>query len=201
MKKIIFLLLSIFMLSCIGVCFAKNAKRKLNKPVFVASNKDSCLYDIKATDNYDSIFSYAVDGKFNEWGNITLELHSTLPNDSIIDKIAFGSLYIDEKYVFHRKGYEDSDTLYGRRINLRNYGLDTQIMLNNEGPALKIFGKKYGKSVSILTPAKKVLAEKDINDGVTELKLPQTPEYVYVDIKCEAQDDMEKHFVFKYPIR
>ena len=189
------------MLSCIGVCFAKNAKRKLNKPVFVASNKDSCLYDIKATDNYDSIFSYAVDGQFNEWGNITLELHSTLPNDSIIDKIAFGSLYIDEKYVFHRKGYEDSDTLYGRRINLRNYGLDTQIMLNNEGSALKIFGKKYGKSVSILTPAKKVLAEKEISDGVTELKLPQTPEYVYVDIKCEAQDDMEKHFVFKYPMR
>lgn len=201
MKKITFLLLSIFMLSCIGVCFAKNAKRKLNKPVFVASNKDSCLYDIKATDNYDSIFSYSVDGKFNEWGNITLELHSTLPDDSIIDKIAFGSLYIDEKYVFHRKGYEDSDTLYGRRINLRNYGLDTQIMLNNEGSALKIFGKKYGKSVSILTPAKKVLAEKEISEGVTELKLPQTPEYVYVDIKCEAQDNMEKHFVFKYPMR
>ena len=55
------------------------------------------------------IYSYSVDGKFNEWGNITLELHSTLPDDSIIDKIAFGSLYIDEKYVFHRKGYEDSD--------------------------------------------------------------------------------------------
>lgn len=201
MKKITFLLLSIFMLSCIGVCFAKNAKRKLNKPVFVASNKDSCLYDIKATDNYDSIYSYSVDGKFNEWGNITLELHSTLPDDSIIDKIAFGSLYIDEKYVFHRKGYEDSDTLYGRRINLRNYGLDTQIMLNNEGSALKIFGKKYGKSVSILTPTKKVLAKKEISEGVTELKLPQTPEYVYVDIKCETQDNMEKHFVFKYPIR
>ena len=74
-------------------------------------------------------------------------------------------------------------------------------MLNNEGPTLKIFGKKYGKSVSILTPAKKFLAEKDISDGVTELKLPQTPEYVYVDIKCEAQDNMEKHFVFKYPMR
>ena len=201
MKKIIFLLLSIFMFSCIAACFAKNAKRKLNKPVFVASDKDSCLYDIKATDNYDSLFSYSIDGQMDEWGEITLELHSTLPNDNRVEKMGFGSLYIDEKYVFHRKGYEDSDTLYGRRINLRNYGLDTQIMLNNEGPALKIFGKKYGKSVSILTPAKKVLAEKDISEGVTELKLPQTPEYVYVDIKCEAQDNMEKHFVFKYPMR
>ena len=201
MKKIAFLLLSVFLISSIGVCFAKNAKRKLNKPVFVAgdSDKDSSIYKIKAMDNYDNTFFYSYNRILNEWGNVIVEYHTTNPKDSIIDKVGYGGVF-DEKFVFSHIGYEDSDTLFGRRIEL-HYGLNTQIMLNNEGSVLKIFGKKYGKSVSILTPAKKVIAEKDINNGVTEFNLPQTPEYVYVDIKCEEADNIAKHFIFKYPMR
>ena len=62
MKKYIFLLTTFFALSCIVYCLAgnSNANRKLKKPVFIASNEASKIYDIKATDNYDSIFYYLI---------------------------------------------------------------------------------------------------------------------------------------------
>ena len=82
MKKNIFLLTTFFALSCIVYCLAgnSNANRKLKKPVFIASNEASKIYDIKATDNYDSIFSYQMEMVQNELGDVTVKLHDVDTN-------------------------------------------------------------------------------------------------------------------------
>jgi len=98
--------------------------------------------------------------------------------------------------VFHKKGFEDTDTLYAWRVQL-NYGMENEIMLNNVGTSLKIFGKNYGNSVSVSTSDDKIIAEKTITDGVTEISIPKGVEYLNVDIKY----DERKHFHFKYPVR
>ena len=63
MKKHIFLLTTFFAFSFMVYCLANNsnANRKLKKPVFIASNEESKIYNIKATDNYDSVFSYKME--------------------------------------------------------------------------------------------------------------------------------------------
>ena len=130
MRKRIYFLTALFAFSCVVYCFAEcsSANRKLKKPVFIASNDGSKIYDIKATDNYDSIFSYQMD---------------------------------------------------------------------NVGTTLKIFGKNYGKNVSVSTSDGIIVSEKAITDGVTEISIPKGVEYLNVDIKYDEQ----KHFHFKYPVR
>ena len=198
MKKITFLLTALIAFSCVVYCLAENsnANRKLKKPVFIASNEASKIYDIKATDNYDSIFSYKMEMVQNELGDVTVELHGIDTNGKErIDSVSYAGVYV-EKYVFHKKGYEDTDTLYAWRVQLL-YGIENEIMLNNEGTTLKIFGKKYGKNVSVSTIDDKIIAEKAITNGVTEIRIPTGVEYLNVDIKYDEQ----KHYLFRYPVR
>ena len=149
MKKSIYLLTALFAFSCVIYCFAErsSANRKLKKPVFIVSNEGSKLYDIKATDNYDSVFSYHMEMVQNEMGDVRVELHDVGTNGKeLVDSTSYAGVFV-EKFVFHRKGYEDTDTLYAWRVRLL-YGMENEIMLNNVGTTLKIFGKNYGKSVS-----------------------------------------------------
>ena len=198
MKRIIILLTTLFAFSCFVYCLAEssNAKRKLKRPVFIESNEESKIYDIKATDNYDSIFSYSLEMVQDEMGDVTMELHDVNTNGKErVDSASYAGVYV-EKYVFHKKGYEDSDTLYAWRVQLL-LGMENEIMLNNEGTTLKIFGKDYGKSVSVSTSDDKIIAEKAISNGVTEICIPTKVEYLNVDIKYDEQ----KHYLFKYPVR
>jgi hypothetical protein len=198
MKKITFLLTALIAFSCVVYCLAanSNANRKLKKPVFIASNEDSKLYDIKATDNYDSIFSYQMEMVQNDMGGVKVELHDVGTNGKeLVDSTSYAGVFV-EKFVFHRKGYEDTDTLYAWRVQLL-YGMENEIMLNNVGTTLKIFGKNYGKSVSVSTSDGIIASEKAITNGVTEISIPTEAEYLNVDIKYDEQ----KHFLFKYPVR
>ena len=198
MKRITFLLTTLFAFSCFVYCLSENsnAKRKLKRPVFIASIEESKIYDIKATDNYDSIFSYQMEMVQDEMGDVTGVLHYVNTNGKArVDSTSYAGVYV-EKYVFHKKGYEDSDTLYAWRVRLL-LGMENEIMLNNEGTTLKIFGKNYGKSVSISTSDDKIIAEKPIMNGVTEIRIPTEVEYLNVDIKYDEQ----KHYLFKYPVR
>ena len=198
MKKITFLLTALIAFSCVVYCLAENsnANRKLKKPVFIASNEASKIYDIKATDNYDSIFSYKMEMVQNELGDVTVELHGIDTNGKErIDSVSYAGVYV-EKYVFHKKGYEDTDTLYAWRVQLL-YGIENEIMLNNEGTTLKIFGKNYGKNVSVSTSDGIIISEKAITNGVTEISIPTGVEYLNVDIKYDEQ----KHYLFRYPVR
>ena len=198
MKKITFLLTALIAFSCVVYCLAENsnANRKLKKPVFIASNEASKIYDIKATDNYDSIFSYKMEMVQNELGDVTVELHGIDTNGKErVDSTSYAGVFV-EKYVFHRKGYEDTDTLYAWRVQLL-YGIENEIMLNNEGTTLKIFGKNYGKNVSVSTSDGIIAKEKAITNGVMEISIPTGVEYLNVDIKYDEQ----KHYLFKYPVR
>jgi hypothetical protein len=198
MKKNIFLLTTFFALSCIVYCLAgnSNANRKLKKPVFIASNEESKIYDIKATDNYDSIFYYQMEMVQGELGDVTVKLHDVGTNGKeLVDSESYAGVYV-EKFVFHKKGFEDSDTLYAWRVQLL-LGMENEIMLNNVGTTLKIFGKNYGKNVSVSTSDGIIASEKTITNGVTEISIPKGVEYLNVDIKYDEQ----KHFHFKYPVR
>lgn len=198
MKKITFLLTALIAFSCVVYCLAENsnANRKLKKPIFIASNEASKIYDIKATDNYDSIFSYKMELVQDEMGGVTVELHDVDTNGKErIDSVSYAGVYV-EKYVFHKKGYEDTDTLYAWRVQLL-YGTENEIMLNNEGTTLKIFGKNYGKNVSVSTSDGIIAKEKAITNGVTEISIPTGVEYLNVDIKYDEQ----KHYLFRYPVR
>ena len=198
MKKITFLLTALIAFSCVVYCLAanSNASRKLKKPIFIASNEASKIYDIKATDNYDSIFSYKMELVQDEMGGVTVELHDVDTNGKErIDSVSYAGVYV-EKYVFHKKGYEDTDTLYAWRVQLL-YGIENEIMLNNEGTTLKIFGKNYGKNVSVSTSDGIIAKEKAITNGVTQISIPTGVEYLNVDIKYDEQ----KHYLFRYPVR
>ena len=198
MKKITFLLTALIAFSCVVYCLAanSNASRKLKKPIFIAGNEASKIYDIKATDNYDSIFSYKMELVQDEMGGVTVELHDVDTNGKErIDSVSYAGVYV-EKYVFHKKGYEDTDTLYAWRVQLL-YGIENEIMLNNEGTTLKIFGKNYGKNVSVSTSDGIIAKEKAITNGVMEISIPTGVEYLNVDIKYDEQ----KHYLFRYPVR
>jgi hypothetical protein len=198
MKKIIILLTALLTFSCVVYCFAErsNANRKLKKPVFIASNDVSKLYDIKATDNYDSIFSYHMEMVQNDMGGVKVELHDVDTNGKeLVDSVSYAGVFV-EKFVFHKKGFEDSDTLYAWRVQLL-YDKENEIMLNNVGTTLKIFGKNYGNSVSVSTSDGIIASEKTITEGVTEISIPKGVQYLNVDIKY----DEHKHYHFKYPVR
>ena len=188
MKKITFLLTVLIAFSCVVYCLAanSNASRKLKKPIFIASNEASKIYDIKATDNYDSIFSYKMEFVQDEMGDVTAELHGFDTNGKeLVDSTSYAGVFV-EKFVFHRKGYEDTDTLYAWRVRLL-YGMENEIMLNNEGTTLKIFGKNYGKNVSVSTSDDIIAKEKAITNGVTEISIPTGVEYLNVDLKYDEQ--------------
>jgi len=132
----------------------------------------------------------------NEMGDVTVELHDVDTNGKeLVDSTSYTGVFV-EKFVFHRKGYEDTDTLYAWRVRLL-YGMENEIMLNNVGTTLKIFGKNYGKSVSVSTSDGMIASGKTITDGVTEISIPKGVEYLNVDIKYDEQ----KHYHFKYPVR
>ena len=198
MKKTIFLLTTLFVFSCMVSCQAGNssANRKLKKPVFVESNEESKIYALKCTDNYDSIFSYKMEMVMDSMGNVTMELHDVNTNGKErVYKESYGGVFV-EKFVFHKEGYEDTDTLYAWRVRLL-LGTENEIMLNNEGATLKIFGKNYGKNVVVSTPDNKIVADKAITNVVTEIKIPTDVEYLNIDIKYDEQ----QHYLFKYPVR
>ena len=198
MRKRIYFLTALFAFSCVVYCFAEcsSANRKLKKPVFIASNDGSKIYDIKATDNYDSIFSYHMEMVQNEMGGVKVKIHDVDTNGKeLVDSISYAGVFV-EKFVFHKKGFEDTDTLYAWRVQL-HYGMENEIMLNNVGTTLKIFGKNYGKNVSVSTSDGIIVSEKAITNGVTEISIPKGVEYLNVDIKYDEQ----KHFHFKYPVR
>ena len=198
MRKTIYLLTTLFVFFCIVCCQAgnSNAYRKLKKPVFVASNEESRIYALKCTDNYDSIFSYKMEMVMDSMGNVTTELHDVNTNGKeSVYKESYAGVFV-EKYVFHKEGYEDTDTLYAWRVRLL-LGTENEIMLNNEGATLKIFGKNYGKNVVVSTPDNKIVADKAITNVVTEIKIPTDVEYLNIDIKYDEQ----QHYLFKYPVR
>ena len=132
----------------------------------------------------------------NDMGGVKVELHDVGTNGKeLVDSTSYAGVFV-EKFVFHRKGYEDTDTLYAWRVQLL-YGMENEIMLNNVGTTLKIFGKNYGKNVSVSTSDGIIVSEKTITNGVTEISIPKGVEYLNVDIKYDEQ----KHFHFKYPVR
>ena len=192
--RIIFLLTTLFVFSCMASCQARNPNGKLKKPVFVASNKESEIIDIKATDNYDSL-SFKMEVVTGDMGDVRRETHYIETNGKErVYKQSYAGVYV-AKYVFHKKGKEDSDTLYARHVQFL-VGMENEIILNNEGTTLKIFGKNYGKNVIVSTPDNKIVTEKAITNGVTEVNIPTDVEYLNIDIKYDEQ----VHYTFKYPI-
>lgn len=191
MKKNLTALLLLF---CTVVCTAQNTTRKLKKPVFVAAEKRSELFDILATDSYDSL-SYSMKLVMDDMGSVARESHLVnIYGRETIYRDYYSGIY-DVKYLFYRKGYEETDTLFGWRVTgLRD---DNEIMLNNEGTSLKIFGTGYGRSVSVYTPDSIMIVETAIKDKVTELEIPTGLEYLNVDIRY----DESYHYLFRYPVR
>lgn len=95
-----------------------------------------------------------------------------------------------------KEGYQNTDTLYAWHVPLI-HGDKNEVMLSNEGTSLKIFGKRYGKNVSVSTPDNTFIAKKAITDGMTEFQIPQGVEVLNIDIECDEQ----KHYTFAYPVR
>lgn len=169
--------------------------KKLKKPRFVESLNDTLLFDIVATDTYDSLYFSLT---LNEDDNVTINiLAQTVQGEYKMDSDYYIGLY-NEKYVAKRKGYENSDTLYGVRVTgLRN---NNEIMVSNEGTTLKFFGKDYGQSVSVYDLNGELVAKRGIRNGMTELPIPMARGYlkeVLIDIKY----DEYRNYSFKYPIR
>ena len=196
MKTIASLILSTLLLSCTMPCWAENPNvPKLKKPVFVAS-KDSSLFALKCTDSYDSTFYFSYEVVMNGMGNIHVDFHYTnSEGEKDVYRESYGFIGL-KKFVFRKEGYQDTDTLYAWHVPLIR-GDKNEVMLNNEGTSLKIFGKRYGKNVSVSTPDNTFIAKKAITDGMTEFQIPQGVEVLNIDIECDEQ----KHYTFAYPVR
>ena len=164
---------------------------KVKKAVFVMTEQDT-IFDIMATDTYDSISFSANMVEDVKW-DVTERMLAGNGEDERWDELSFGGV-CDVRYCFHRKGYEDSDTLYGWHVHLPN---GVQLLLNNEGKQLKIFGKDYGEKVSLFTPDGKLIAEKDVDKNTVNFRIPAGLDYLKVDITR----DSGMHFVFNYPVR
>ena len=54
-KRIFYFTLAIIAFSCSIMSVTGKGKYKLKKPIFVVAESDSLLFDIEATDKYDSI--------------------------------------------------------------------------------------------------------------------------------------------------
>ncbi len=196
MKRPIILLtvsFAVFALFCTGVAKSQNSSAKVKKPIFVESLNDSLLFDLMAMDVYDSIsFDLKMADDMDKY-NI-LASHAKAPDGSDhIFKEQLGGFW-DERYVVYRKGYGYSDTLYAWRVMLLE---KNEIVLNTEADTLKIFGRDFGQSVTVSTPDGKVVGQKDIRNGVTEIIIPQGLEYLDLDIK---RNDYE-HYLIKCPVR
>jgi len=191
MKKGIYVLLLALAASCgmnsCGTCRV----HKVKKAVFVMTEQDT-VFDIMATDTYDSI-SFSANMVDDAKWDITERMLASNGEGERWDEISFRGV-CDVKYCFHRKGYEDSDTLYGWQVHLPN---SVQILLNNEGKQLKIFGKDYGEKVTLFTPDDKLIAEKNADKNTVDFRIHAGLDYLKVDITR----DSGTHFVFNYPVR
>lgn len=196
MKNLIVILLSAFAVmggfcSCNSYKSSGDTARKVKKGVFVMSEKDS-TFDILATDVYDSI-SFSM--RMFEGVQWDITLKETAVNEG--EERSYETSYMganDLKYCFHREGFEDSDTLYGWKVNLLK---GNSILLNNEGNRLKVFGKEYGEKVTLFTPDDKMIAEKAVDKTTLEFQIPAGVELIKVDV---AQNG-GVHVVFNYPMR
>lgn len=197
MKTIASLILSTLLLSCTMPCWAgKPRVPKLKKPVFVAS-KDTSLFALKCTDSYDSTFYFSYEAVMNGMGGIHVDFYYiNSEGEKEVYRESYGFIFL-KKFVFRKEGYQDTDTLYTWHVPLTFGGDKNEVMLNNEGTSLKIFGKRYGKNVSVSTPDNTFIAKKAITDGMTEFQIPKGVEVLNIDIECNEQ----KHYVFKYPVR
>ena len=149
-------------------------------------------FDLLATDNYDSI-SFSINLAQGELWDVSEKIFAVVDGKVCSDEIGFAGAY-DVKYCFHCKGYEDSDTLYGWKICFPD---NQEILLNNEGSQLKIFGKGYGEKVALFTPDNKFVGEKAIDKATLDFQIPAGFDYLKVDITRDG----DTHFVFNYPIR
>ena len=150
------------------------------------------LFDILATDTYDSI-SFSKNLVEGELWDISKRNTIVIDGKECSDEIGFAGAY-DVKYCFHRKGYEDADTLFGWNVHFTN---NLQILLNNEGDKLKIFGKDYGEKVAVFTPDDRLVSEKDIDKPAISFQIPLGFDHLKVDITR----DSGTHYIFNYPVR
>lgn len=186
-------LFAVFAFFCTGVAKSQNSSAKVKKPIFVEPLSDSTLFDLMAMDLYDSIsYDLRMADEMDKC-NI-LASHAKGPDGSEYTvKEQLGGFW-NEKYVVYRKGYGYSDTLYAWRVMLLE---KNEIMLNTEADTLKIFGRDYGQSVTVSGPDGKVIGQKEIRNGVTELIIPLGLEYLDLDIKRNEYE----HYLIKCPVR
>ena len=193
MKRPIILLTVLFALFFTGTAKSQNSSAKVRRPIFVESLNDSLLFDLMAMDVYDSIsFDLKMADDMDKC-NILATRAKGPDGTEYTFKEPLGGFW-DERYVVYRKGYGYSDTLYAWRVMLIE---KNEIVLNTEADTLKIFGRDYGQSVTVSNPDGKVIGQKDIHNGVTELIIPKGLEYLDLDIK---RNDNE-HYLIKCPVR
>lgn len=190
MRRFAIVFMFIFTISSTFSTIARNVNQKVKRPIFVEAENDSLLYDLMAMDTYDSL-KLDMELVQNKKWYVSLKL-PTVNGTMFTQENAFQSIYV-QKIVTKRKGYEDSDTLYGWRMHLIN----EEIMLNNEGTLLKIFGSGYGEDITVSTPDNKVISKTAVKDGVTEIQIPEGLEYIGLDIR--RHNDI--HYIFNYPVR
>lgn len=170
---------------------AQDVNQKVKRPLFVEAENDTLLFDVMAMDTYDSL-NFDLELVQDKKWYVSIK-QPTIYGEMFTEENALQTIY-DQKIVAKRDGYEDSDTLYGWRILLLG---NEEIMLNNEGTSLKIFGKGYGEDITVSTPDNKFISKTDVKDGVTEIPIPKGLEYIGLDIK--RPDDI--HYIFNYPVR
>ncbi|MBO7466662.1 MAG: hypothetical protein J6T94_03125 [Bacteroidaceae bacterium] len=190
-KKAGYVMLLAMMISCGNGSLMTKSEQKVKKGAFVMNEQDS-IFDIVATDTYDSI-SFVMNLAEGALWDITVKELAQSGDDDRWEETGYMGA-VDSRYCFHRKGYADSDTLYGWQINLLN---EKKILLNNEGNQLKIFGKDYGQKVSLFTPEGKLIEEKKADKATLDFHIPSGYDYLKVDITR----DSDTHVVFNFPVR
>ena len=183
----------LFALFSTGLIKSQNSSAKVRRPIFVESLNDSLLFDLMAMDVYDSIsFDLKMADDMDKC-NILATRAKGPDGTEYTFKEPLGGFW-DERYVVYRRGYGYSDTLYAWRVMLLE---KNEIVLNTEADTLKIFGRDFGHSVTVSTPDGKVVGQKDIRNGVTEIIIPLGLDYLDLDIK---RNDYE-HYLIKCPVR
>lgn len=201
-KRIFYVTLAIITFSCSIMSVAGKGKYKLKKPIFVVAESDSLLFDIEATDKYDSV-SFQMNIIESKIGNVSFETHCIEDNgNERVDVHKYGGVY-ESKCVFHREGCEPSDTLYGWHIPLAFVSNGKKIMVSNEGNILKVFCNCHAKSISLLTLEKKLIAEKTIEGRLTEFVIPDGIKYLTINIQHgeEGNVKFKTNTIFTYPVR
>ena len=201
-KRIFYVTLAIITFSCSIMSVAGKGKYKLKKPIFVVAESDSLLFDIEATDKYDSV-SFQMNIIESKIGNVSFETHCIEENgDERVDEHKYGGVY-ESKCVFHREGCEPSDTLYGWHIPLAFVSNGEKIMVSNDGNILKVFCNCHAKSISLLTLEKKLIAEKTIEGRLTEFVIPDGIKYLTINIQHSEEGNVKfkTNTIFTYPVR